>query len=748
MEGDILQKLRHPNIIHVREVQTDNNYLYIVMDYADGGDLSMKIKAQNGVLFDENTILDWFTQVCLAIKHIHDRKILHRDIKSQNIFLMKNGQVKLGDFGIAKCLDQTIDKAKTYVGTPYYLSPEIINSQPYGFQSDIWSLGVLLYEMCALKMPFDASNLPQLYIKIINCNYQPLNNKYSNELKKLVKDMLNEVSLKRPTISQILDNPIIRPRIKNFLSEEDYNVEFSHTILHNFKLDKSDEKMTKNELISYNNNINNNMNINNFMNNVRNSQGHSRPIIIKNERNLRDSKNYHYQQQKEKEKEQNRINMLKKNLEGKPNNINNRLNRPGIGKYNGNNLYNYNYGGNNNINNNNYNNNISRGFYLINEGKDYKKNDSGRNKKNKNMGKEEFSSDKIGKNNQNRIYNNNNNNNNINNNEMYYNGLRSENSAKYNNSNKKKMDYEKKNSNLNNNNVNNINNINNYLSNNNSNSQREKDKERKQKIGEMKRKFKRENKNNNVSNSNGVIWMRGMEKYMEKKDDTTTTKMTTNAINNSETSNIRANNNNISNNIINDLNDNNRMKYDDLIMNSNKKEINGKNLLPLNNISNTNNNDMNNSNDSFNDEEIYNNNKLYKDMLKGNNLNFNENNNNNSFNGIQNSNINNNNNQDLLLGNLSDEISNDNDSEINDKKITEDICNDIFNDFGKDLTINISNIIRKYVNDDMLTYDYDKIRDNICKDLKNKNISQSIIERAIIKIPDIYSLFLSNKLEF
>ena len=699
------------------------------MDYADGGDLSMKIKAQNGVLFDEDTILDWFTQVCLAIKHIHDRKILHRDIKSQNIFLTKEGQVKLGDFGIAKRLDKTIDKAKTYVGTPYYLSPEIINSQPYGFQSDIWSLGVLLYEMCALKMPFDASNLPQLYIKIINCNYQPLNDKYSNELKKLVKDMLNEVSLKRPTISEILDNVIIRPRIKKFLNEEDYNEEFSHTVLHDFKLD---EKMTKNDLISYNNRNNNN-----YMNNARNSQGHPRPII-KNERNLRDSKNNHYQQQREKEKEKERINCLKKDLEGKPNNINNRINRQGlgIGKYNGYNLYNY-----NNINNNN----ISRGFNIINEDKDYKKNDSGRNKKSKNIGKEEFSSDKVGKNNQNRIYNNNNNN--INNNEMYYNGLRSENSAKYNNSNKKKMDYEKKNSNLNNNI---FNNINNYSSNNNSNSQREKEKERKQKMDEMKRKGKREIKNNKVSNSNGVIWMKGMENFIEKKDEkkdetrtNTTITMTNKITNDSEASNVRVNDNSIKYIIINSQIDNNRMKNDDLIMNSNKKEINGKNVLPLNNISNINNN-MNNSNDSFNDEEIYNNNKLYKYMLKGNNLNCNENNNNNSVNGIQNININNY--QDLLLGNLSEVMSDDNVSEINDKKVTDDICNEIFNDFGKDLTINISNIIKKYVNDDILTYDYNKITENIYKDLKNKNISQNVIENAIIKIPDIYFLVLTNKL--
>jgi len=104
---------------------------------------------------DEALILNWFTQICLAIKHCHDRKILHRDLKAQNIFLTENDIVKLGDFGIAKVLKNTVEHAVTIVGTPYYLSPEIIQNTPYSFKSDIWSLGVLLYEMCALKPPFN-----------------------------------------------------------------------------------------------------------------------------------------------------------------------------------------------------------------------------------------------------------------------------------------------------------------------------------------------------------------------------------------------------------------------------------------------------------------------------------------------------------------------------------------------------------------------------------------------------------------
>lgn len=112
--------------------------------------------------FSEDLVLSWFTQICLALKHCHDRKILHRDLKSQNIFLTKKNIVKLGDFGIARVLSNTGSKAKTVVGTPYYLSPEIIESHPYSFKSDVWSLGVLLFEMCALQPPFNATSLHQL----------------------------------------------------------------------------------------------------------------------------------------------------------------------------------------------------------------------------------------------------------------------------------------------------------------------------------------------------------------------------------------------------------------------------------------------------------------------------------------------------------------------------------------------------------------------------------------------------------
>lgn len=113
------------------------------------------------------------------MKHVHDRKILHRDIKGQNIFISKTNTLKLGDFGIARVLNKTMEKARTVVGTPYYLSPEIIENKPYSFQSDIWSIGVVLYELCALTHPFTATSLQFLALKIVKGSFTPIPNQYS-----------------------------------------------------------------------------------------------------------------------------------------------------------------------------------------------------------------------------------------------------------------------------------------------------------------------------------------------------------------------------------------------------------------------------------------------------------------------------------------------------------------------------------------------------------------------------------------
>mmetsp|Transcript_75245 Transcript_75245/g.156730 ORF Transcript_75245/g.156730 Transcript_75245/m.156730 type:complete len:480 (-) Transcript_75245:197-1636(-) len=210
-EAMLLKRMDHKNIVRFQEVfMTRKGRLCIVMDYADGGDVHMEIKRRNGALLEEVKILEWFVQVCFALKHVHERKVLHRDLKTQNIFLMSTGQIKLGDFGIAKVLDATKDYAKSMVGTPYYLSPEIIEDRPYNFRSDIWSLGVVLYEMTTLKHPFDADSLVLLASKILNDQYPPPDAMYTNELQSLIRCMLNKDARVRPLVKEIMAKYFLR----------------------------------------------------------------------------------------------------------------------------------------------------------------------------------------------------------------------------------------------------------------------------------------------------------------------------------------------------------------------------------------------------------------------------------------------------------------------------------------------------------------------------------------------------------
>jgi NIMA (never in mitosis gene a)-related kinase len=120
--------------------------------------------------------------------------------------LTKNGIIKLGDFGIAKVLNKTADQAATIVGTPYYLSPEIITNEPYNFKSDIWSLGVLLYEMCCLKPPFNGANIHMLAMQIVNGKVPPLPSVFSQQIQRLVNELIVRDPKLRPNVNQILKN--------------------------------------------------------------------------------------------------------------------------------------------------------------------------------------------------------------------------------------------------------------------------------------------------------------------------------------------------------------------------------------------------------------------------------------------------------------------------------------------------------------------------------------------------------------
>uniref|UniRef100_A0A7S1PAF6 non-specific serine/threonine protein kinase n=1 Tax=Vitrella brassicaformis TaxID=1169539 RepID=A0A7S1PAF6_9ALVE len=199
--------------------------LVIIMEYCEDGDLYDQIeqrsRSRNPDLFPEEQIMKWFGQLVLGLNYIHSQKILHRDLKTQNIFLASvrnkdSWTLKLGDFGIVKVLENTEAMANTQIGTPYYMSPELISSLPYTYQSDVWALGCILHEMLSCKHAFQADNFPLLAIRIKG-SFQPLPSTCSYEMKSLVARMLSVEAGDRPSLRDILHLPFIKRRIGGVL---------------------------------------------------------------------------------------------------------------------------------------------------------------------------------------------------------------------------------------------------------------------------------------------------------------------------------------------------------------------------------------------------------------------------------------------------------------------------------------------------------------------------------------------------
>ncbi|KAM4625355.1 serine/threonine-protein kinase Nek9 [Polymixia lowei] len=210
-EISILSILQHNNIIAYFNHFMDKNTLLIELEYCNGGNLYDKINQQKGKLFTEEVVIWYLYQVASAVAHIHKAGILHRDIKTLNIFLTKTDLIKLGDYGLAKKLDSQFAMAETCVGTPYYMSPELCQGVKYNFKSDIWAMGCVIFEVLTLTRTFDATNPLNLCVKIVQGNWtmEVDSDVYSSALIKLVYECLDQDPAKRPTADQILDQPII-----------------------------------------------------------------------------------------------------------------------------------------------------------------------------------------------------------------------------------------------------------------------------------------------------------------------------------------------------------------------------------------------------------------------------------------------------------------------------------------------------------------------------------------------------------
>eukprot|EP00928_Gymnodinium_smaydae_P049423 TRINITY_DN3316_c0_g1_i1.p1 TRINITY_DN3316_c0_g1~~TRINITY_DN3316_c0_g1_i1.p1 ORF type:complete len:540 (+),score=98.27 TRINITY_DN3316_c0_g1_i1:182-1801(+) len=220
-EGKLLAAFKHPYIVRYRESFIDSGWLCILMDYCEGGDLSQQIEQakRRRQPLPEEQVLRWMTQALLALKYIHEKHVLHRDLKSSNFFLSKAGNLKMGDFGIAKVLSCTAACARTQIGTPYYLSPEVCQEKPYTWPSDIWAMGCIFYELCERKVPFDASNISGLVQKICRGPTPIIGSGYSDFVKSLGSEMLNRNATLRPSAETILQRPRIQEVVKALLDQ-------------------------------------------------------------------------------------------------------------------------------------------------------------------------------------------------------------------------------------------------------------------------------------------------------------------------------------------------------------------------------------------------------------------------------------------------------------------------------------------------------------------------------------------------
>eukprot|EP00923_Selenidium_pygospionis_P051972 GHVN01089987.1.p1 GENE.GHVN01089987.1~~GHVN01089987.1.p1 ORF type:complete len:1184 (-),score=207.18 GHVN01089987.1:1616-5167(-) len=226
-EVRLLQELDHPNVVKYAGKINDTrmSLLYLIMEFCDGGDLGdyLSRTVKKGHYLPEDDILRLFSQLVSALRYCHDRpngRVLHRDLKPQNIFLADdNVNVKLGDFGLAKLMHPTQLLAETHVGTPYYMSPEVLGKSHYDEKSDIWSLGCLLYEMTMGLPPFGrAKTYDQLRLMVQKGDIPPFpTGRYSHHLFELAKEMLSHQPSKRPSAAELQNHPLVR--MSNALAE-------------------------------------------------------------------------------------------------------------------------------------------------------------------------------------------------------------------------------------------------------------------------------------------------------------------------------------------------------------------------------------------------------------------------------------------------------------------------------------------------------------------------------------------------
>jgi serine/threonine protein kinase len=233
-EVRVLASIKHRNILRYCEAFLEGSNLYIVTEYSKGGDLHGKIKRYTAKRksLAEKTVWTYLLQLCSGLETLHKINIMHRDLKPKNIFLTAHNQIRLGDLGCAKVMKAGM--ARTQIGTPYYMSPEIWEHKSYNAASDMWALGCIVFEMCSGRPPFLANDMQGLARKV-RFNASPtIGSAYSRDLASLVKRLLSKDPRNRPTAHSILQMDKIKAVTKD-IPETPANSRWNHKNIENYE---------------------------------------------------------------------------------------------------------------------------------------------------------------------------------------------------------------------------------------------------------------------------------------------------------------------------------------------------------------------------------------------------------------------------------------------------------------------------------------------------------------------------------
>ena len=252
-EVRILASIQSPYVIGYRESFIDENdeTLCIIMEYADDGDLYQKIKLyiKNQTFFMESDIWRIFIQITKGLNDLHEYNILHRDLKSANVFLFKDGTAKLGDLNVSKITTRGLGYTQT--GTPYYASPEVWKDNPYNSKSDIWSLGCVFYELIMLTTPFKGKTMKDLYEKVKKGEYPPIPNFFSPKFQIIIDRILKIRPEERPDADEILKMPEIVDKINELGINMKNNNNINNISNNNENRDKDRNKNINNKIENF-----------------------------------------------------------------------------------------------------------------------------------------------------------------------------------------------------------------------------------------------------------------------------------------------------------------------------------------------------------------------------------------------------------------------------------------------------------------------------------------------------------------